>query len=966
MILLRFQKPWFLSVTCFIALLSANTYSNQGTPLANYFADTWTTEDGLPHNSINAIAQTSDGYLWFATWEGVARYNGSEFRFFERSEQTGIIDSGTRTLVPDSENGLWIAGARGGVTYRNHQQWQPQPPAQSMVNHVMKDSKDNLWLAVEGMGVFFRPTQESDGAPPSDSEVWVLKNKSAYRLLEDSQGRIWAATDSGLYHLNGDSQQDVLAQYNLPNRQVYSVIETRDKELLVATNRGAYVIKDSQAFLLHPSLAGATITTLLEDKQNNIWLGTVNLGVFRYAHQKIEKLSADSGLPNNRVLSIFQDLENSIWIGTNGGLMRLRNAPFSSWTKERGLVGDYVRSVIELSPGSLLVGSSEGLSIIEKDLAYSALNQKSAQVSTLSFARRQAGGVWVGTYLNGLMVWQDNQLTPYFNEKNGLPSNEVRAVLEDTKGNLWIGTTTGLVRRNAQGEQTLFTREQGLPGNYIMALSEDTKGQIWVGTGVGVAIITGNEINTLSINAMEGAEYAFGFWPEKDYVWIATDRGLIRYRHKDGHLGLVGRKAGLPIDKLFQVISDNHGSLWLTSNRGIWQVAYDSAQAVADGKQENIDFEHFSQSDGMASAQANGGSNPTAVVMSNGTLWFATAKGVSMINSLRLTEKIARPLPLVLESVFVDGELVDSTQNATFKPGTSRVAIHYAGLGYVLSSRIQYRTHLVGFEEGWSFRDKGTTAEYTNLPPGHYQLKLSARYPYNDWTPSETLYEFTIQPFIWQTREMQISAFVVLLLLLTAGVKWRLRQLQANELRLKKLVDKQTFALQQQTEELRCLANEDGLTHLPNRRAFDRSLSSTFANAKSQGTSLALAILDIDHFKAINDHYSHLVGDQAIQLIAKELHAMTNDNVHVARWGGEEFTLLIEGIEDHQAISYCDHLREKIANLDYTDLGENFAMTVSIGLAFSDQVRSYEDLLRSADKALYRAKQEGRNRVEHE
>lgn len=159
MILLRLQKPWLLSVTFFIALLSGNTHSSQGIPLANYFADTWTTEDGLPHNSINAIAQTSDGYLWFATWEGVARYNGSEFRFFERSEHTGIIDSGTRALVPDSENGLWIAGARGGVTYRNHQQWQPQPPAQSMVNHVMKDSAGNLWLAVEGLGVFFRPAK---------------------------------------------------------------------------------------------------------------------------------------------------------------------------------------------------------------------------------------------------------------------------------------------------------------------------------------------------------------------------------------------------------------------------------------------------------------------------------------------------------------------------------------------------------------------------------------------------------------------------------------------------------------------------------------------------------------------------------------------------------------------------------------------------------------------------------------
>ena len=957
-----FNQQKMMSLLLGIMLILTVSDAQAKTPLTDYFKDTWSTQEGLPHNSINAIAQTSDGYLWFATWEGVARYNGREFRFYERSKQTGILDSGTRALVSDDQNGLWVAGVRGSITYRQNIGWQPQLPAQSMVNHLLKDKAGNIWIAVEGLGVYFRPNAEKDNSVKK--EQWVLPNISTSRLLEDSQGRIWAATNNGLYHVNGHDKQEVLAQYNLPNLHVYTFLETHNKQLVIATNRGAFILNSNRASLLHPNLAGEAISSLMEDDENNLWLGTTKKGLFRLSNNQLERFDTQSGLPNNRVLSILQDLEGSIWVGTNGGLMRLRKAPFTTWTKSRNLVGDYVRTVIDVDEESVLVGTSEGLSLIHNNIASNALPSNRASISVLSFAKRHDGGIWVGTYLNGLMLWQNDELLPQLAHNNGLPSDEVRSILEDSQGNLWIGTTNGLVRKDSSGHVQIFTRDSGLPDNYILALAEDDQGQIWVGTGVGVAKISSSGVEIIPIHTQEEAEYAFGFWVEPGYVWIASDRGLIRYKQQDGTLGLIGRRTGLPIDKLFQVVYDDLNGLWLTSNRGIWRIDYNAAHAVVEGRQSQIAFEHFSESDGMASAQANGGSNPAAIAMPDGTLWFATAKGVTMINSSAISQKNTTRLPIAIEAISADGHNLSPNTDNVLPAGTNRIVIHYAGLGYVMSSRIEYRTHLVGFEKDWALRGKNTIAEYTNLAPGTYQFLVSARYPYSDWQNANQVYTFTILPHFWQRLEVQIGFALLVLVILVGSIKWRLQRLQKSELKLKALVEKQTYALRQQSEDFQRQANEDKLTGLPNRRAFDKWLSDKFIQAKQHQTSLALVVMDIDHFKKINDHYSHLIGDKAIKALANQLQLIADKKVHAARWGGEEFTLMIKDMNNAEVAVYCEEIRHCIETYDYSDIAPDLTMTVSMGVAFAHQVESYQDLLRLADQALYRAKEQGRNRVE--
>lgn len=951
----------------------AQNLPERASPLSDYFIETWTSRDGLPHNSINAIAQTDDGYLWFATWEGVARYNGLDFTLYTRSETSQMKDSGTKSLTALSKNRLLVAGARGSLTERMGYTWQGHESAGNLINHALPDQEGNLWLAIEGRGVQVR-TRQSDGS--YNPGVWKLRH-SSYRLLAAGE-QIYAATEQGLFRLNANREAEHLPHSGF--QRVFYISQHRNGSLLLATDRGAWQWQPEIGFSsLTNELSDRTITLVEEDNEGNVWLGTINKGIARLSPHTdqqgtLEFLDDSQGLPNNRVWSWYQDRENSIWVGTNGGVIRLRNAPFISLTEQQGLIGNYVRTLLQVADQKLLVGTSNGLGLIDQGQPQSAVTDESVKnhrnLSVLSLAPHPEGGAWIGTYQQGLLHWQPHpssyypgKLTQVWDEDSNLPSNEIRAILNDRQGNLWLGTPNGLVLRQPSGKVQHFTKDNSpLPGNFVMALAEDETGKIWVGTGVGVVYLHQEKWHSLPLPEHEGAQYAFGFYIEPGYVWLATDRGIARFRQSDQHLALIGRPQGLPNDKFFQILPDNKGHFWLTSNRGIWRIQQEDAHGLLDGRLQTIRFEHFSEGDGMASSQANGGSNPTAVRTDQGTLYFATAKGVTHLQPERLERGREHTIPVVLESVRFDSKLINPEVRNKLPANINRIQLDYVGLSFVMSDRLEYRTRLEGFDENWAYRAQSNRAEYTNLPPGHYRFQASVRYPYGPWHDAGVLYEFEVLPGFWQRTDVQIISALILLGVIAGLIHWRIRSLKLSAIRLEHKVAEQTSELRQQAEAFEKLSRQDSLTGLANRRAFDQMLEQRFRQSQQKKMPLVIAIIDIDHFKRVNDHYSHLVGDQAIKAVAKALSEHCSQE-GVARWGGEEFTALFEGTMS-DAYSHFDQLRQTLADTDFSYLAPGLTITISIGLAENTEYDNYESQLIAADHALLAAKQNGRNRVE--
>ena len=956
-----------LGILCsFLVIFFCEAKEQTRLSLSDYFSETWNTRSGLPHNSINSITQTQDGYLWIATWEGLARFNGKEFELFTRAEINNLPDSGLRALTALDNGDLYIAGSRGGISLYHNRLWDTQFAAAGMVNHLYKSADNALWLALENDGVLYR-------ANNSKKDIPIINNVSAYRIIEDANNVIWAATSKGLYKITDKHATLIAPEYGLPNSPVYNLLITRDEQLIVGSENGAYIFKDERFRPIDPQLSTESISSLLEDNHGDLWFGTINKGVFRLSPNGLEQLDSESGLPANRILSMFQDRENSIWVGTNAGLYRLREAPFSYWTQKRGLAGDYVRAVLSHSDGSLWIGSSNGLNRFYKNeiTSFTGIN-KGSPYSVLSLLEGKNGEVLLGTYTSGVLKVKNGIITPYLNRDNGLGSNEVRSLLLDSSNRLWIGTAAGLTRVEKDGTLVQFTNKAGLPSDFIMALSEGSHGNIWIGTGIAVVVfdIATQALTTLNFPKSSTAEYAFGFYADKNYMWMATDRGLVRYEYATGSMAGLGREQGLPVDKIFQVVP-NDKSFWLPSNRGIIQIEKKQIQDILDTNTTEkvipLAYQLYDEGDGMLSAQANGGSTPSATVHSDGTLWFATAKGVSYIKPTRLKESTQVSLPTVIESFYVDGKataLPLDGESVFLPPGVSRLSFQYAGLSFIMPQRLNFQTRLHGFNDRWVNRRDSTIAEYTNLPAGKYTFMVRAGYPNAPWQQNHKVINFEIQAHLWQKMSFKLFVFLILTLIVYAIYKYRLYHYKQIEIKLTSRVESQTQDLQKQADAFAYQATHDQLTDMPNRRAFDSWLAKNFASFKTKDKPIAIAIMDIDNFKRINDGWSHIVGDQVICTIAQILKTNIKDDQKAARWGGEEFTLLFPGKTAREAHDICEQFRERICNNDFSTLAQKLNVTVSFGISDSCDIDDYDRLLSRADQALYKAKNSGRNRIE--
>ncbi|HAW92277.1 TPA: GGDEF domain-containing protein, partial [Candidatus Azambacteria bacterium] len=801
-----------LAVATHAVATTAVGTDNDMVGLDNYFSESWSTVDGLPHNTVNAIAQTPDGYLWFATWEGVARFNGRRFDIFDRSAQTGLPDSGIRTLNVAANGDLLAAGARGGIARVSGHQWQSYPPLGVLINKALVDSQQRLWLATEGGGVVL---QLPDGSRRQFTEDNGLPANAAHSLFEDDLGQIWVGTMAGLALIDNSLalSQPFKDQLSLP---VFAVAANSQQQLLIGTERGLYQLNEQQQLIL--LLADVPVATLLPEASGELWIGTVDRGLIRLFHTKLEQLSIEQGLPNNRVLALFRDKERSLWVGTNGGVFRLRDAPFTTYTNEHGLADNYVRTVLSDQADCVYVGSSRGLDqICNGTIRNIDLSSHANGQSVLSLALGQQQSLWIGTYTDGLLHYANGEVVAHYRSEDGLAANEVRAILPRPDGSVLVGTSQGLTLIQ-QGKLTTPVAASSLPSPFIMTLHQTGDGRVFIGSGAGVSIWHNNQIRQLDFSVLDQAEYAFGFMedPEAGILWMTTDRGLVAFDLTNEQLALVGRNHGMPFDKLFQLVIDKQQHFWISTNRGVLRLARQQALDVIYGLRDQINYELFGESDGMASAQANGGSSPAASLHSDGSVWVATSVGASKVQPARLHSFSAVIPPVVLEKLIVDGKQFLPEQTIQLAAGTSRIELEYAGLGFIMPQRIRYRTRLDGFEQDWAVRGNQTNVQYTNLAPGHYRFNVAASYPDGGWSPAATV-SFSIAPYLWQRPLFQLLVLLVLIVLVSSTVRWRLGSLKRSELKLK-------LQVAEKTAELAALARLDSLTGLANRRAFDEAM----------------------------------------------------------------------------------------------------------------------------------------------
>jgi ligand-binding sensor domain-containing protein/signal transduction histidine kinase len=774
---------------------------NPAEAITQYTQDTWGTTAGLPHNSVDAIAQTHDGYLWLGTEDGLARFDGVRFVIFDTKNTPALQSNHVSVLLADKRGNLWIGTQGGGLTVLHDGVFKTFTTADGLVNDsilsLQEGPEDALWIGTGGGGV----SRLKNGKFGSYTSRNGLPSDTVFALARGQDGSLWIGTHAGLTNLRHGHLITYTTKDGLPDNYVKCLKASRNGDLWIGTNGGGLgrlVAGHFSTYTVRQGISSNTIWSLAEDAAGVIWVGTFDAGINRLRNGQVTSYGSRDGLPSNRIFALFEDREGSLWIGTGGaGVARFRSGPFQTITAREGLSNDVVLPVYEDHEGSIWAGTNGGgLNRIRNGqiTPFTTKNGLSDNV-IFSIADYKDGSLWVATH-KGLDRLYNGRVT-VFGKSSGLPDDVVLCLYRDRDGGLWAGSRGGLSRFDGVRFKT-YTKKDGLSSDYVVSLYQDAKGTLWIGTGGGGlnAFRQGRFSDyTTKDGLSNNAVWSLAGDPDGT-LWIGTGGGGLD-RLQNGRFTAYTVHHGLFDDELFQILSDSNGYLWMSSNRGVFRVSKAQLNAYAEGRLGSITSIPYGTSDGLKSNECNGGFQPAGWQTKDGRLLFPTMKGLAIVDPERLAGN-AHPPPALIETALVNGLERDRLRPIEAKPGDGKLEFTFTALSLIDSDKIHFRYKLEGFDTTWIDAAHRRTAYYTNIPPGSYRFTVLARNPNGDWGSSGDSLSFTLLPHFYQTNFFMFCCFGVLFALCFGAYKWRIRSLEANEKRLVDEVDQRTKALQEQ------------------------------------------------------------------------------------------------------------------------------------------------------------------------
>ncbi len=781
----------------------ADSYSIQG----------WFAEHGLPSNKILAVTQARDGYLWLATEQGLARFDGSQFTVFDGTTHPALGEGGFSSALEAPDGALWFGGTRGLFRWQHGRfdRFTTQDGLASDYVRALALTRDGAIVACTRQGF----SVVRDGRITTPDGIWRQVSGLGRAYLERSDGSILLGTSEGLWRIADGKIERLSDTAEYRGTAFLSLVETSDGSAWIGHSDGVICLRPdgkSERYGAAQGLSHARVVALLPDRDGNLWIAATG-NLYRLAHGRIEAAGYASHLNGSLIQHLQEDHEGGLWIATGTGLFRLKDNASGNIGIAEGLAQTSVNSVFEAPEGGWWIGLLAG-GVYRYDQTRAVRVPALAVLDldrVLSFAAAPDGALWLGTD-SGLYRYTGGALSNFYESTRaadwlkqfgetpearlpGIAHPRVRALAIDGEQGLWAATE-GALYHGVAGEFRAYTTADGLPGNFFESVIRARNGDIWVTVPPHGAARRreGQWTNYLSGRALSASRPVSGFEDSVGDIWITTQGGGLN-RFRDGQWKTYTTREGLAHNFISGIVEDNSGTFWIAYPRGIMRIPRREFDELGNGTRAALQPRIFNTSDGLPRGETNPFGAPNALRSRDGRLLFATDLGVAVIDPSRAKINELRP-PMHLERFVINGADADLSKPVSVPPGSSALQIHFTAISLLAPEKVRFKIRLTPLDRDWVDNDARREVHYAALPAGNYTFHAKASNNDGVWNEEGVALAFTIRPFFYRT------VWFIGLLAATgvAGVfgviKGRARNARRQVETLAELVDERTRQLQ--------------------------------------------------------------------------------------------------------------------------------------------------------------------------
>jgi PAS domain S-box-containing protein len=762
--------------------------------LKQYNCRTWNRRAGLPATSINAIAQTRDGYLWFGTSAGLLRFDGTEFKVLDLHAVAALRTSYVTSLASARSGGLWVGLEHSAFGFYDGQtfSFRGSNVVAMDVQSLLEGRNGTLWLAAQQEAVRLNPSGELETILPSAAFTNTIANAKC--VYEDREGRVWFGTlTQGAFYWQ-DGKITKLPAPELEATTVLCITEDLAGQIWIGTGNGLYCYDASSLKRRETPPLQSEVRVLLVDRHGVLWIGTSWIGLARYLNGRYDYFLKTDGLDNETVQALYEDSEGSLWIGTGGGLDQLSDVKFPIQPATDDPKITDANSVTAARNGGVWIASYGGVRLFDPRTKTYTNGPGLPDSFTKRVFEARNGDLYFVCGITNLVVSSGGKIVA----TNGAPDLVV-AMAEDDQG-VVVSVAGNLYRAGTNYFQP-YTFKTNVPPDFywISNLASGRDGVIWVACGNGIfRIKDGVWQHWSGPEGLADANVQTVSEDQDGVLWAGLFSGIARL--KDNQIRLISRKDGLFDNNIYAIVPDDLGNLWVDSTRGIYRVARRDINAFADGKTNHVACTVF---DGIDSVKTTDKTAQERVgcKTADGRIWFPGPLGVVMIDPAHVPASPVAP-PVHIERVLADGREVARNANTVVPPGNGELEFHFNALSFSAPSKVQIRYQLEGYDQDWVDAGDRRLAFYTNLKPGAYTFQVIAANADGVWNEQGDTVAISLRPHYYETAWFRLlcgglafAALIGIYLLRVQRLNLKQQALQKNRDLLESEIQKRTAEL---------------------------------------------------------------------------------------------------------------------------------------------------------------------------